>query len=57
MGNARNLRIDALVGHRVTRDVPRIAPVWETILDTLGIHGRRGPAAPTTAKGPRVRSA
>jgi DNA-binding transcriptional LysR family regulator len=31
-----------LVGHRATRDVPRIAAVWETILDALGIRTRRG---------------
>jgi len=24
------------VGHRATRDVPRIAAVWETILDAAG---------------------
>ena len=34
-----------LVGHRATRDVPRIAAVWETILDTLGIRARRGASA------------
>jgi DNA-binding transcriptional LysR family regulator len=34
-----------LVGHRATRDVPRIAAVWETILDTLAIRVRRGAPA------------
>lgn len=34
-----------LVGHRATRDVPRIAAVWETILDALGIRVRRGASA------------
>jgi DNA-binding transcriptional LysR family regulator len=31
-----------LVGHRATRDVPRIAAVWETVLDALAIPVRRG---------------
>jgi hypothetical protein len=34
-----------LVGHRATRDVPRIAAVWETILDTLGVQVRPGASA------------
>lgn len=34
-----------LVGHRATRDVPRIAAVWDTILDTLGMQTRRAPSA------------
>jgi DNA-binding transcriptional LysR family regulator len=35
-----------LAGHRATRDVPRIAAVWETILDALGIHTRLVRGAP-----------
>jgi len=34
-----------LVGHRATRDVPRIAAVWDTILGTLGIPVRRAASA------------
>ncbi|HEY8922751.1 MAG TPA: LysR family transcriptional regulator [Polyangia bacterium] len=30
-----------LVGHRATRDVPRIAAVWQTIVDALGLRVTR----------------
>jgi DNA-binding transcriptional LysR family regulator len=35
-----------LVGHRATREVPRVAAVWETILETLGLLVRRRTAKP-----------
>lgn len=40
-----------LVGHRASRNIPRIAAVWETILDALGIRQLRG--APARGR-PRV---
>jgi len=34
-----------LIGHRAARDVPRIAAVWETILEALGVRPRRAASA------------
>lgn len=34
-----------LIGHRAARKIPRIAAVWDTILDVLGVRPLRGAAA------------
>jgi DNA-binding transcriptional LysR family regulator len=34
-----------LIAHRATRDVPRVAAVWETIVDALGVRMLRAASA------------